>query len=500
LDSFDTTAIENTINGRNPVFSPDDRWITFIDAAGLQKVRSTGGPAVFLTQFPSSPDGIHWADDGYIYYSNQGEIWRIPEEGGESERLQNNNPREGLGFADPFMIPGTNTLLCSSRRSSRTRMASGELFVFDLSTREIKALEMQGTSPRYLPTGHVLFAQSDRVFVAPFDIGSMSITGQANPVLDRAWVDQGRAQVDIADDGTVVYIPNTRGETQSLVAVDHDGKVEELAPGGLPFATLNDPRISPDGRRIMLSVDSGGIWMFDLDTQTPTLMSENGFYPHWSPDGREVLFGSTRNKTFDVYRRPVDLSRPEELVLDDDNNLRVGAWARQGPAVIREEIPGKGMDLLVWSDPDDPSTLTPLLDGPDDELAPVVSDDGRWLAYVSNYSGIDEIIVTSFPEPGARHKISTQGGHSPTWAPDGKTLYYFQNSRMIAVAIETEPTFRVTGREELFEGEYVHYRWSRQYDIHPGGEFFVMIKNPPRGNVEVITRWFDELRDSAGSD
>ena len=69
-----------------------------------------------------------------------------------------------------------------------------------------------------------------------------------------------------------------------------------------------------------------------------------------------------------------------------------------------------------------------------------------------------------------------------------------------AVAIETEPSFRVTGREELFDGEYVHYRWSRQYDIHPSGEYFVMIKNPPRGNVEVITRWFDELRDSAGSD
>ena len=82
----------------------------------------------------------------------------------------------------------------------------------------------------------------------------------------------------------------------------------------------------------------------------------------------------------------------------------------------------------------------------------VVSADGRWLAYVSNYSGIDEIFVTAFPVPGARYKISMKGGHSPTWAPDGKTLYYFQNSRMIAVTIDTEPAFHVTGRDELFEG------------------------------------------------
>ena len=93
-----------------------------------------------------------------------------------------------------------------------------------------------------------------------------------------------------------------------------------------------------------------------------------------------------------------------------------------------------------------------------------------------------------------------KGGHSPTWAPDGKTLYYFQSNRMIAISIETEPRFRVTGREELFDGEYVHYRWSRQYDIHPDGESFIMIKNPPRGNVEVITRWFDELEKLSVSD
>jgi Tol biopolymer transport system component len=346
----------------------------------------------------------------------------------------------------------------------------------------------------------VLFAQAARVFVAPFDINEMRITGQSAPVLDRAWVDQGEVQADVADNGTVVYLPNSRGETQALVAVNVNGKVEELAPDGLPFASLNDPRISPDGRRLMLSVDSGAIWMFDLDTQTPTLMTEEGFYPQWSPDGREVLFGSTRNKTFDIYRRPVDLSRPEELVLDLENNLRAGDWTDQGPVVIREEIPGKGMDLRVWNDPDDPSTLVPLLEGPDDELAPVVSDDGKWLAYVSNYSGIDEIFVTAFPVPDARYKISMKGGHSPTWAPDGKTLYYFQSSRMIAVTIETEPRFRVTGREELFEGEYVHYRWSRQYDIHPSGDYFVMIKNPPRGNVEVITRWFDEIENLSIND
>ena len=66
---------------------------------------------------------------------------------------------------------------------------------------------------------------------------------------------------------------------------------------------------------------------------------------------------------------------------------------------------------------------------------------------------------------------------------------------MMAVQIETEPAFRVLGRKALFEGEFVQYRWSRQYDITPDGKRFIMVKNPPRGDIEVITNWFQELRD-----
>jgi len=497
MDEFEPQPLVGTANGRTPLFSPDDRWIAFIDAVGLSKVRANGGPPIHLAQFPSSPNGIDWGPDGMIYYAHQGEIWRVSDNGGEPERLLENDVKDGLGYGEPFVLPGAKVLLCSTTAGPGR---SGELFAFDIGTKELKSLGLQGTDPRYLPTGQVMFAQSSQVFVAGFDLDALEFTGTPFPVLDRAWVDQGEVQMDVSDNGTVVYLPNTRGVTQSLVTVNLDGKVESLLPDGLPFASLNDPRISPDGRRLMVSVDSGAIWMVDLDTRTPTLMTESGFYPLWSPDGAELVFSSTRNKTFDIYRRPVDLSLPEALLLDFDNNLRTGDWTAQGVLVIREEIPGKGMDLRFWPDPDDEATMQPLLEGPDDELAPVVSRDGRWLAYVSNYSGTDEVYVTSFPTPGARLKISINGGNSPTWAPDGTTLYYLEGMRMIAVSIETSPSFRVTGRKQLFEGDYVQYRWSRQYDILPDGSGFVMIKNPPRGNVEVITRWFDELRRLARTD
>jgi Tol biopolymer transport system component len=221
-------------------------------------------------------------------------------------------------------------------------------------------------------------------------------------------------------------------------------------------------------------------------------MSEDGFYPQWSPDGSRVIYGSTRGESFDIYIRDVDLSRPEQILFDVENNLRSADWTRQGVLVIREEIPDKGMDLRSVADVDAPS-MAPLMEGQDNELAPVVSSDGKWMAFVSNYSGRDEIYVTTFPDTGARSQISIKGGTSPTWAPDGSAVYYFEGTSLVAVSVETEPRFRVTGRKRLFDGDYVQYRWSRQYDIHPDGTRFILIKRPTRSNVEVVTHWFTEL-------
>jgi serine/threonine protein kinase/Tol biopolymer transport system component len=490
IDSFDPKPIEGTTSGRNPFFSPDDRWIAFLSGTNLHKVRASGGASVLIGPTHAAPAGMDWADDGHIYSAYQGKLWKISADGGDAVQLDGPDlvePRLEL----PFVLPGSKVLICNTATAPGR---SGRLFALDLDTLKLKDLDMAGSNARYLATGHVLFAQSERVFVAPFDVGRLEFTGAPTAVHPRAWVDQGQMQLDISADGTVAYMPISRGEGQALVAVDLDGKVEQLLPDGLPFVSLNDPRMSRDGRQLLLSVEGGAIYMIDLDTQTPTLMSESGFYPLWSPDGSEIIFASSRGDSFDIFRRPVDLSRPEEVYLDVSHNLRSGDWSRQGVLVIREEIPGKGMDLRTIPEIGE-TTMRPLLEGDDDELAPVVSADGKWLAYVSNYSGTDEVYVTSFPEPGGRLQISIKSGTSPTWSPDGLTIYYFEGTKMIAVSIETEPRFRVIDRRVLFEGDYVRYRWSRQYDIQPDGKRFILIKNPTRGNIEVVTNWFEEVRD-----
>jgi serine/threonine-protein kinase len=494
LDEFEPKPIPGTAGANAPEFSPDGHWIAFATTSGLQKVRPEGGTVTRVAALSRSGTrlGYHWAADGFFYYASEGALWRVPETGGQAERLTPDDPGSKADYEEPFAVPQAGIVLCNTRGGTKTK-ETRELFALHLGSHELKDLGTPGGDPRYLPTGHLLFSEGERIFVAPFDVRALEFRGAPVPVLERAGTDIASMQVAVSQNGTVAYLPARPGETPSLVYVDHTGKMEPIVPAGLSATGLNDPRISPDAKRLAVSTGTQAIWMIDLETQTPTLLTESGFYPLWSPDGSQILYASARGKTFDVYRVPVDLSRPETLVLDRPNNMRTMDWTRQGVVVLREEVPEKGMDLFTWSNLSDEGTIQTLLDGPDDELAPVVSVDGKWMAYVSNYSGSDEVYVTSFPVAGARVKVSSDGGHSPTWAPDGKTLYYMDRAKMTAARVEPGPAFRVLGREVLFEDDFAQYRWSRQYDITPDGKRFVMIKNPPRGNVEVITNWFAEL-------
>ena len=118
------------------------------------------------------------------------------------------------------------------------------------------------------------------------------------------------------------------------------------------------------------------------------------------------------------------------------------------------------------------------------------SPDGRWIAYASDESGKDEVYVTSFPIPGAKSLISTDGGTDPVWALDGRRLFYLNGNQLMQVAMSFGETI-VAGRPELVvEGEII------DYDVYPDGERIIAIRPEGSGGwnrLHVVLNWFPEL-------
>jgi hypothetical protein len=130
----------------------------------------------------------------------------------------------------------------------------------------------------------------------------------------------------------------------------------------------------------------------------------------------------------------------------------------------------------------------------------MISPDGRWLTYVSNESGRDEIYMRPFPGPGGRVLVSTDGGTEPMWSPDGRELFYRLGDKMMAVSITAEQDLSLVTPEALFEGNYqpgyIAQGINTNYDIAPDGRF-VMIRPEETSaptQLNVVLNWFEELK------
>ena len=138
-----------------------------------------------------------------------------------------------------------------------------------------------------------------------------------------------------------------------------------------------------------------------------------------------------------------------------------------------------------------------------DEQNAVVSPDGRWFAYESDASGVDEVYVRPFPDAdSALHQISTNGGRRPLWAPDGSELFYEDAGRLLAVPVQTAPTFSRGTPMEVIEGKYrLDGFIGRRYDIDPSGERFLLLKvagatgseGPSQPWLTIVLNWEQEL-------
>ncbi len=336
----------------------------------------------------------------------------------------------------------------------------------------------------------------------PFDLNRLEKTGPEAPILEGIQVSRfGVAPYSFSDDGLLVYLPggDVRATRSSLVWVDREGNEEPLSAEPRAYG---HPRLSPDGSRLAVTVDDSGntdIWIYDLGRQTPTRLTFDAAGDQvsiWTPDGQRVVFLSQREGANNLFWKAADGTGQVER-LRTSPNFQLPSWfSPDGKSLVFYERKGS-FDIGVLS-MEGERTSKPLLQTEFDETRPAISPDGRWIAYMSNETGRREIYVRPFPsvEDGS-WQISSDGGVSPVWAPNGRELFYRNGEAMMVVKIETEPSFRHGRPQVLFSGSYAFA--ARNYDIHPDGQRFLMIKEAEQTGetgteLIVVENWFQELK------
>ena len=336
----------------------------------------------------------------------------------------------------------------------------------------------------------------------PFDVDRFEVTGQTVPVQQGVRVENGGAvQASVSRDGHLVYVPAEAAIGTQLVWVDRDGDVASVLDERR--RVFFGPRLSPAGDQVAVAVqDSVGsetdIWIREVESGAwRRLTTAGASSPIWTPDGTQIAFASESDGAFFIQRVAADGSGGLETVVSSEHPLAPEAWSLDGDQVIfREDSPNSNVYV---ADVGGVENKTPLLASDFQEHSVALSHDGRWLAYVSDQSGSQEVHVRSLEAPGAEHVVSTAGGVEPVWGPNDTELFFraSETGPLMVASVRTEP-FRILGREPLFEaGSFWSAIARAQYDVHPDTQLFLMLNmrqaQGTGSSVHVVVNWFEEL-------
>jgi Tol biopolymer transport system component len=499
----------------NPVFSPDGQTLTFWngDDDTLKRLALSGGTAVTICP-AEAPFGMHWDETGIVFGQAAKGILRVSPNGGVPEVIATVASDEMASL--PQMLPGGNAVLFSVKKTS-DMWDAGKVVVQVLGG-ERKTLVEGGADGRFLPTGHIAYAQSGVLLAVPFDLAKLAVAGGPVPIVEgvrrRATGTNatGITHFSYSRDGALVYLAGPASlsnvDTLDLALFDRKGAAQplKLKPG-----MYRSPRVSPDGKFVAFDTEDekeAVVWLYDLSgaraVQRLTFGGKNR-HPIWSRDGKWVAFQSDREGDLAIFRQLADGSGTAERLTKPEAGAEhvAQSWSSGDGHLLFSVLKDKQWTLWTMTMNDRrPARFgdvhsNALVEG-------VFSPDGRWIAYQEGNATVRGVFVQPFPATGAKYLVR-QGGH-PYWSAKGDALVLNVGSNS-SVRIPFTTTPRVAfGQAEDFsragrsEGNPGTTR--RNADSMPDGEHIIGVYDgattgAEAAQIQVVLNWFDEVRQRA---
>jgi Tol biopolymer transport system component len=478
LDSGTTIGLPGTEFAQGVYFSPPGDAVGFVNSdRAVYRLSLSGGAPTHMAQQTEYSNGT-WADSGF-FISRDRVLWHIPLSG-EARQLTTLDAGE-LSHTAPHVLPGGRAVVFTVWG----RPFPGRVELLTLADGKRRTLAAPGVIPVF-SAGHILYATDGALLALPFDVERLLPTGDPFVVLPKGELHgamTGSPYFAASTSGTLIYLPADSARNR-LVWVSRDGSERPLSDGR---GAYGNPKLSPDGRRLLVEERGAAIWVVDLARQTQTRVLSRAFVSGrglWLRGGTRLLF-----KSWDDVR-VIDTEG------DSSGSIIKGLTASDLPTAVHPDG-----DTLAFTRADaDIDVFVASIDGkeepravvatPRNDLAATFSPDGRWLLYNADDSGQFEVYLRPYPAVDRRWQVSTGGGVEPRWSTDGREIYYRQGAAMMAVKVTLGSTPVLSDPVKLFEAAYAfgEDRTSINYDVAADGRF-VMIREDSNSRLRVILNW-----------
>jgi len=484
-------------------WSPDSTQIAYAATGKLWRAPSGGGESTAIADIRAQISGgasASWCPDGHIVLSTgEGGILRVSAQGGDFEEIIPVEKQTESDLHDATCLPDNSILFVKHASAGRPNI----LVLFaDGRRKEILKLaaDQDIWFPSYAPTGHILYHRRPAnagVWALPFSLARHEATGEPFLVASNADVPS------VSTDGTLVHVEASGSRLTHIVLADRTGKV--LAPIGPAQEQWPFPAWSPDGRSVAISAkenERDDIWVHDVERGTRTRLSAasvNYSIEGWSPDGRNILYSEGSGPPLTMKVRSADGGGEARVV----GTGWAGAYSADGRYILFSDFSAdSNWDIRFIDTRGDAKPVT-FLRQPGIELWPRLSPDGRYVAYVSDESGAEEVYIKRFPGAEGKWQVSIGGGFWPHWSQRGDRIYYAHEDTIMEVDVAPGPDIRLGKPRALFTrkplGWELVFGWPPGFDVSPQGDRFVFTEpmesqSPERGGIVVIENW---LRDFA---
>lgn len=432
-------------------WSPDSRRIAFYSDGRLLKVEAAGAAPVVIAEssgFRQQPQPGTWNNDDVIVVSHGGTLVRVSASGGPLAQLTTLDEAAGETFHTfPQFLPDGRHLLYTAY-NGLTPIA---VYAISIDRPSERQKVMDGGSNVQYADDKLLYMRASTLVAQPFDVTRRTLSGEHSSIVDNVLfsiaIHFGGA-FSVSQTGVLVHQATV---AEPGLEAPNVTRLVWRAQTGAEQTLISDPsvyrhlNIAPDGRRALVTqLDERGradMWTIDLvrgvrsrvALTTPPNQLSGGV---WSADGQSFVVNLGKEGGLDLFRKPADATSGETLLLSSNRSKMPMSMSRDGRFLLFDTANAEtGGD--VWVLPiDSPDKAAPFMNSLFSERFAQFSPDGKWVAYVSDESGRQEIYPRAFPGGQTQVRVSVNGGDVPRWSRDGRQLFFYNSGKMMAATVK----------------------------------------------------------------